>query len=232
MRFSEAATQVWPPFVLVTGLLMIGLVVHRDGRFEQAGQALQGLPGSPVVLLVASLLLVTVVTAVLNLDTAVVFLTPVLLFAARGRGVDEEAFLYGAVYMANASSLYLPGSNLTNLLVLSHQPISGVTFAARMLPVALTATLATILGLLRDLSSWAACGHPPACPSDPRWSRWPWSARARWRPWGSRSRCATQRSPCSRSGSPAPRSRRFVVDWSCARSCGPSARSCSSGCLH
>jgi len=148
MHLSDAASQVWPPFVLVTGLLMIGLVVHRDGRFEQAGQALQGLPGPPVVLLVSSLLLVTVVTAVLNLDTAVVFLTPVLLFAARGRGLDEEAFLYGAVYMANASSLYLPGSNLTNLLVLSHQPISGATFAARMFVVALTATLATMLGLL------------------------------------------------------------------------------------
>ena len=33
-------------------------------------------------------------TAVLNLDTAVVFLTPVLLLAARHRGVDEEPFLY------------------------------------------------------------------------------------------------------------------------------------------
>jgi arsenical pump membrane protein len=148
MSLREAAAQVWPPFVLVTGLLLIGLVVHRDGLFEQAGRALQGLPGPPVVLLLACLLLVTVVTAVLNLDTAVVFLTPVLLYAARGRGVDEEAFLYGAVYMANASSLYLPGSNLTNLLVLSHQPISGATFAARMLVVALTATLATMLGLL------------------------------------------------------------------------------------
>jgi hypothetical protein len=52
MHLSDAASQVWPPFVLVTGLLMIGLVVHRDGRFEQAGQALQGLPGPPVVLLV------------------------------------------------------------------------------------------------------------------------------------------------------------------------------------
>ena len=59
----------------------------------------------------------------------------------------EEAFLYGAVYMANASSLYLLGSNLTNLLVLGHQPISGATFAAHMLVMALAATLATALGL-------------------------------------------------------------------------------------
>ena len=42
---------------------------------------------------------------------------------------------------------YLPGSNLTNLLVLAHQPISGGTFAARMLVIALAATLATMLGL-------------------------------------------------------------------------------------
>jgi arsenical pump membrane protein len=133
--------------VLVSGLLLIGLVAHRDGLFEQTGRFLQGLPGPPVVLLMACLLMVAVVTAVLNLDTAVVFLTPVLVHAARGRGIEEEAFLYGAVYMANASSLYLPGSNLTNLLVLAHQSISGGTFAARMLAIALAATLATALGL-------------------------------------------------------------------------------------
>ncbi|HEY3944394.1 MAG TPA: SLC13 family permease [Solirubrobacteraceae bacterium] len=144
---SAAAEQAWPPFVLVTGLLLIGLVAHRDGLFEQTGRFVQGLAGGPVVLLTTCLLLVAAVTSVLNLDTAVVFLTPVLVHAARGRGIEEEAFLYGTVYMANASSLYLPGSNLTNLLVLAHQPISGGTFAARMLPVALAATLATALGV-------------------------------------------------------------------------------------
>ena len=147
MHLSAAAEQAWPPFVLVSGLLLIGLVANRDGLFEQAGRLLQGLAGSPAVLLAACLLLVAVVTAVLNLDTAVVFLTPVLVHAARGRGVDEEGFLYGAVYMANASSLYLLGSNLTNLLVLGHQPISGGTFAAHMLVMALAATLTTALGM-------------------------------------------------------------------------------------
>jgi arsenical pump membrane protein len=147
MHLSAAAEVAWPPFVLVSGLLLIGLVAHSDGLFEQAGRVLQGLPGPPMVLLMACLLMVAVVTAVLNLDTAVVFLTPVLVHAARGRGIEEEAFLYGTVYMANASSLYLPGSNLTNLLVLDHQPISGGTFAARMLAIAIAATLATALGL-------------------------------------------------------------------------------------
>jgi len=147
MVLSAAAEQAWPPFVLVTGLLLVGLTAHRDGLFERAGQLLQSLAGPPPVLLAACLLLVAIVTAVLNLDTAVVFLTPVLVHAARGRGIEDDAFLYGTVYMANASSLYLPGSNLTNLLVLAHQPISGGTFAVRMLVVALAATLATMLGL-------------------------------------------------------------------------------------
>jgi arsenical pump membrane protein len=147
MHVGAAAEQAWPPFVLVSGLLLIGLIAHRDGLFELAGRSLQGLAGPPAALLASCLLLVAIVTAVLNLDTAVVFLTPVLVYAARERGIEEEAFLYGTIYMANASSLYLTGSNLTNLLVLDHQPISGGTFAARMLAVALAATLATALGL-------------------------------------------------------------------------------------
>ena len=172
MHLSAAAEQAWPPFVLVSGLLLIGLVAHRDGLFERAGHLLQSLEGPPVVLFVACVLLVAVVTAVLNLDTAVVFLTPVLVHAARARGLDEEGFLYGAIYMANASSLWLLGSNLTNLLVIDHQSISGATFAAHMLVMALAATLATALGLFllfrrrlgaaarrhRQRESWDALG--------------------------------------------------------------------------
>jgi hypothetical protein len=30
-HLSAAAEQAWPPFVLVTGLLLIGLVANRDG---------------------------------------------------------------------------------------------------------------------------------------------------------------------------------------------------------
>ncbi len=77
-----------------------------------------------------------------------VFLTPVLIGTARRRGVAVAPFLYGSVFMANASSLFLPGSNLTNLLVLSQAPVSGAVFFARMLPMALAATLITAAGLV------------------------------------------------------------------------------------
>jgi arsenical pump membrane protein len=145
---SAALHQSWPPFVLIAGLLLIGLVANRDGLFAWGGARLEALPGGGLALLGAALLLVAVVTAVLNLDTAVVFLTPVLVFAARRRRVGVEPFLYGCVFMANASSLFLPGSNLTNLLVLdAGEGGSGATFAAKMFPIAITAAVVTAIGI-------------------------------------------------------------------------------------
>jgi arsenical pump membrane protein len=171
MRLSEAFQQAWPAFVLVTGLLLVGLVAHSDGLFVQAGHLLERLPGPPLILLIAGMTLVTIVTAVLNLDTSVVFLTPILVYAARHRGLDGEPFLYCAIFMSNASSLYLSGSNLTNLLVLAHEQVSGGAFARGMFVPALVATLATAAGLVflfrRQLGSPAPSSAPTASRVDP-----------------------------------------------------------------
>jgi arsenical pump membrane protein len=160
-----AIAQAWPPFVLVAGLLLIGRVAGNDGLFDAAASRLVRLPGPPVLLLLACLALVALVTALLNLDTAAVFLTPVLVKTARRRGTSVEPFLYGAIFMANASSLFLPGSNLTNLLVLSSEHVSGAAFFARMLPVALAAPAITAAGLLaihrRGLLGQRAYGGGP-----------------------------------------------------------------------
>ena len=85
-----------------------------------------------LTLFVGAAALVAVVTALLNLDTAVAFLTPVLVVAARRRHTAEEPFVYLAVFMANGASLLLPGSNLTNLIVLGGLHRSGATFVGRM----------------------------------------------------------------------------------------------------
>jgi arsenical pump membrane protein len=131
---TDALAQAWPPFVLVVGLLLVGQVANDDGLFEAFGARIARAPLSPRRLLAVSLSLVALVTAVLNLDTSVVFLTPVLVHAARRRGLDERPFLYGAVFMSNSASLLLPGSNLTNLLVLSREHVTGLAFARQMLP--------------------------------------------------------------------------------------------------
>ena len=132
----------------MTGLLLVGVVAERDGLFAAAGAQLARLPIDARPLLVVALSLVALVTAVLNLDTSVFFLTPVLLHLARRRGIDEAPFLYGTVFMSNAASLFLPGSNLTNLIVLHHEHVSGATFLARTWPVAVTSVVATALVLV------------------------------------------------------------------------------------
>ncbi len=160
---SAALHQSWPPFVLIAGLLLIGLLANRDGLFAWGGARLQSLPGGGVALLAAAFVLDAVVTAVLNLDTAVVFLTPVLVFAARRRRVAVEPFLYGCVFMANASSLFLPGSNLTNLLVLdAGNGGSGASFAAKMFPIAITAAVVTAVGVGLSFRRHLALGRGEA----------------------------------------------------------------------
>jgi arsenical pump membrane protein len=100
-----------------------------------------------VGVLAGLLVLDALVTAVMNLDTAAAFMTPLMIYAGRGLVDDEGPFLYGAVLMANASSLFLPGSNLTNLLVRGHGT-AGATFFAHMWAPALIAAAVTGAGLL------------------------------------------------------------------------------------
>jgi arsenical pump membrane protein len=139
----SAAAQNWSPFVLVTGLLLIGLVADDDGLFAAAGHRLARTSSSGAVLFVGATVMIGVVTAVLNLDTSVAFLTPVLVYAARSRGEGEAPLLYGCLLLSNAGSLFLPGSNLTNLIVLGHVHLTGAAFLARMWAPALAALLVT-----------------------------------------------------------------------------------------
>jgi len=129
---AAAAARTWPPFVLVAGLLLIGAVAYEDGTFQAAGALLDRLPGGEPMLYAVAMGLVAAVTVVLNLDTSVAFLTPVLVGAARRRGASEERLLYGCVFLSNAASLLLPGSHVTNLLVLSGTHVSGSAFLRSM----------------------------------------------------------------------------------------------------
>jgi len=139
-----AAERTWPPFVLVAGLLVIGLVANEDGLFRAVAAPLSRI-GSGLAIYAVAMALVALVTVFLNLDTSVAFLTPVLVHLARSRGSGEDRFLYGCVFMSNAASLLLPGSNLTNLLILADEHISGSRFLASMAAPWLAAVLATAI---------------------------------------------------------------------------------------
>lgn len=123
------------------------MVAADDGLFSWLASRLDTVPGSGRRLFFAGLGIVAATTAVLNLDTAVVFLTPVMVGAARRRALNEEPFLYGTIFMVNAASLFLPGSNLTNLIVIGNEHVTGSEFLRRMLPAAVGAVAATALVL-------------------------------------------------------------------------------------
>ena len=66
-----------------------------------------------------------------------------LIYTARSRGEGEAPLLYGCLLLSNAGSLFLPGSNLTNLIVLGHLHLSGGQFFGHMWLAALAALIAT-----------------------------------------------------------------------------------------
>jgi arsenical pump membrane protein len=163
-----AANQDWSPFVLVTGLLLIGMVANDDGLFAAAGHQLARVSSNGLVLFIGAAVMIGSVTAVLNLDTSVAFLTPVLIYTARSRGGGEAPLLYGCLLLSNAGSLFLPGSNLTNLIVLGHVRMSGAHFFSEMWAPALVALVVTsiVIALLERrelrLESTDLSESPPA----------------------------------------------------------------------
>ncbi len=99
-------------------------------------------------------------TIVLSLDTTAVLLTPVVLALASQLRISVIPFAMAAVWLANTASLLLPVSNLTNLLAVNRLHLSAVSFAAKMwLPaIASIVVTAVVIGVAyrRDLR-----GHYP-----------------------------------------------------------------------
>src|SRR5580700_3513576 len=77
---GSAANQDWPPFVLVSGLLLVGLVADESGVFAAAGHGLARFSTRGSLLFAGTVALVAGVTSILNLDTSVAFLTPILVY--------------------------------------------------------------------------------------------------------------------------------------------------------
>ncbi|MFI5958598.1 SLC13 family permease [Cryptosporangium sp. NPDC051539] len=103
--------------------------------------------GRFAVLFALCVVFATLVTAVLNLDTTAVLLTPVMVALATRLGVRALPFAMVTVWLANTASLLLPVSNLTNLLAADRVGLSPVGFAARMALPELASVLATAASL-------------------------------------------------------------------------------------
>ena len=131
--------------------------------------------GRAWVLWLFVVVLATVSTIFLSLDTTAVLLTPVVIVVARSVGLPVLPFALTTVWLANSASLLLPVSNLTNLLAAEKLPFfSPLRFAALMLVPATVAIVVpcVLLFLIYRRSLLAHYDAPTLAAPDDRVLLW------------------------------------------------------------
>lgn len=166
------AGRLLPVVAFLGAVLVLAQLCDDEGLFEAAGAAMaRGDVGPPHHLLRRVFAIAAGITAVLSLDATVVLLTPVVLMMARRRHAPIRPHAYATAHLANAASLLLPVSNLTNLLAFHQTGLSFMKFTALMAAPWLAAT-AVVYGVFRwffraDLQATPAhtqAGPPPPVP--------------------------------------------------------------------
>lgn len=137
----ETPRQAWratragqDALLFLLALLLLSALLARSGFFEWAAiQAARLARGDARRLYRNTFLLGALVTAALSLDTTAVILTPVVLaFVGRLR-LPARPYVFACALVANAASLPLPISNLTNLLLAGPFRLGFGGFFLRML---------------------------------------------------------------------------------------------------
>lgn len=141
----ELAARALPVLGLVAALTVVSEVCAAAGLFDAAaGLAARAAGGRRWVLWVLVVVLATVSTAVLSLDTTAVLLTPVVVVLARHTDSPPLPFALAVLALANTASLVLPVSNLTNLLADHALRASGVSYLGLMAAPAVAAVVVTV----------------------------------------------------------------------------------------
>lgn len=138
--------RLGPVVGFLAAVLVIAACCDAEGVFRAAGAIMARASGrSSSRLLLAVVVLASVTTAVLSLDTTVVLLTPAVVATVRASNAPPRPQLYATAHLANSASLLLPVSNLTNLLAFAVVPISFLRFGSLMaLPWLVTIAVETV----------------------------------------------------------------------------------------
>lgn len=128
-----AVARTWPVLLFLLVMTAVSAVLEQHGVFDGvAAELVRHTGGRPWPTAFTFGLLCFLVTTILSLDTAIVLLTPVALTLARRGRVSPYPYLFITLWVANAGSLLLPVSNLTNLLAQQSAGLTAVGFARHM----------------------------------------------------------------------------------------------------
>jgi arsenical pump membrane protein len=148
VQWAQFADRVGPILAFLLCINVVAELADRIGVFAVLADHIAVVAGGSVVRLWGLVvMLATVCTAVLSLDTTAVLLTPVVLALAAQLNLHRALFAYTTIWLANTASLVLPVSNLTNLLAVHVLQLSAPGFIKLTWPAALTAIAVTVVAL-------------------------------------------------------------------------------------
>jgi arsenical pump membrane protein len=140
--------EIQDALVLLVGMMALSAIAEKAGFFEWAASLTARAGRGSILKLYGFVFLVgTLITATLSLDATAIVLTPILYGMVVRLRLSPLPFMFACVYTANTASLFLPISNLTNLLAYDTFDLSFVRFALIMLIPATLAVLANALVL-------------------------------------------------------------------------------------
>lgn len=132
--------------VFLTAITMVADLCSAAGLFDAVGRQIARRSGGRTIVLFAGVALLGLfTTTVMSLDTTAVLLTPVVVRMAKHIRVEVIPFAMAAIWLANAGSLILPVSNLTNLLAMHRLQTTPAEFLQVMWLPGLVAAIVPII---------------------------------------------------------------------------------------
>jgi arsenical pump membrane protein len=140
------------PFATLATIILASALAGRLGAFQALARALVPDRGPAVAPAAAVLAFTAILSALVNLDVAVVIATPVALRAAQRQQLPVGRLAIAVAMTANATSFLLPTSNITSLLLLHRGPLATTTYiSGSWLPWMLVTAIT-----IGPLAIWAA----------------------------------------------------------------------------
>lgn len=130
----EILRETEDALLLLVGMMALSAVAEKAGFFDWAASVTARAGRERVLPLYAFVFLVgTLVTLTLSLDATAIVLTPIVYGMVVRLRLSPLPFMFACVYTANTASLFLPISNLTNLLAYDRFDLGFARFGLVML---------------------------------------------------------------------------------------------------
>jgi arsenical pump membrane protein len=127
-RLGSAATATLGPFLTLAAVIVTAAILDTLGVFRWVARQIVPDTTGPRSAFGRVLVVTALISGLVNLDVAVVVAMPVALRVARRTDLAAGAMAIAVAVTANASSILLPTSNLTNLLVLERARLGFVDY--------------------------------------------------------------------------------------------------------